>query len=93
MVAVTNGEQDFRAQELDLDAPRKGDDEVVLLLLHHVEEDLDRLLAVVLVVGRVVEVVRLVNQQDTTECLLDHFLRHTSARGVTRKNQSCADIQ
>lgn len=57
------------------DAPSKGHDEVVLLLLHHVEENLDRLLTVVLVVSRVVQVVRLVYQQDASERFLDHFLR------------------
>lgn len=71
----------FRAQEYEVSAPGKGDDEVFLLLLHHVEQDLDRLLAVVFVVGRVVEVIRLVDQQDTTERLLDHFLPHASERG------------
>mmetsp|Transcript_3532 Transcript_3532/g.8857 ORF Transcript_3532/g.8857 Transcript_3532/m.8857 type:complete len:438 (-) Transcript_3532:45-1358(-) len=50
------------------------DDEVVALVLHHVEQDLDRLLSVVLVVGRVVQVVGLVDEEDATEGLLDHLL-------------------
>mmetsp|Transcript_18673 Transcript_18673/g.43732 ORF Transcript_18673/g.43732 Transcript_18673/m.43732 type:complete len:420 (-) Transcript_18673:152-1411(-) len=54
--------------------PGHGDDEVVLVVLHDVEEDLDGLLPVVAVVGRVVEVVRLVDEEDASHGLLDHLL-------------------
>lgn len=66
-----------------MNAPGKSDDEVFLLLLHHVKKDFDGLLAVVLVVSGIVQVIGLVNQQDTAEGLLDHFLRGASARGST----------
>mmetsp|Transcript_12289 Transcript_12289/g.21049 ORF Transcript_12289/g.21049 Transcript_12289/m.21049 type:complete len:465 (-) Transcript_12289:36-1430(-) len=52
----------------------KDDDDVLLVVLHHVEQDLDRLLPVVTVVGRVVQVVRLVHEQDAAHRLLDHLL-------------------
>lgn len=72
-----------------MSAPGKSDDEVILLLLHDVEEDLDRLLTVVLVVRRVVQVVRLVDQQDTSESLLDHFLRETKLVGTVSEKLPC----
>ena len=43
---------------------RENDDDVLLVVLHDVEEDLDRLLSVVAVIGGVVEVVRLVHKQN-----------------------------
>jgi len=51
-----------------------GNDEVVLVVLHDVEENLDGLLSVVPVVGRVVEVVGLIDEEDSSESLLDHLL-------------------
>mmetsp|Transcript_28795 Transcript_28795/g.64356 ORF Transcript_28795/g.64356 Transcript_28795/m.64356 type:complete len:402 (+) Transcript_28795:138-1343(+) len=53
---------------------RQHHDEVLLLVLHHVEQNLDGLLAVVAVVARVVEVVRLVDEQHAAHGLLDHLL-------------------
>ena len=54
--------------------PSKDDDDVLLVVLHHVEQDLDRLLPVVALVGRVVQVVGLVDEQDAAHRLLDHLL-------------------
>jgi hypothetical protein len=52
----------------------KDHDEVVALVLHHLQQDLDRLLAVVAFVLRPVEVVRLVDEQHAAHCPLDRFL-------------------
>ena len=49
------------------------DDEVVALGLHDLEQDLDRLLAVVALVLRAVEVVRLVDEQHAAAGALEHL--------------------
>ena len=49
-------------------------DQPVALVLHHLEEDLDRLLAVVALVLRAVQVVRLVDEQHAAVRALEHVL-------------------
>jgi len=51
-----------------------GDDEVILVVLHNVEENFDGLLTVITVVGGIVEVVRLINKENAAHGLLDHLL-------------------
>ncbi len=53
----------------------EDDDEPVPLALHHLEQDLDRLLPVVALVLGPVQVVRLVDEEDAAERALQHLLR------------------
>mmetsp|Transcript_62682 Transcript_62682/g.152586 ORF Transcript_62682/g.152586 Transcript_62682/m.152586 type:complete len:308 (-) Transcript_62682:420-1343(-) len=55
--------------------PGKSDDEVVLLVLHDVQQNLDRFLSVVTVISCVVQIVCLIDQKHSTHSLLDHLLR------------------
>jgi hypothetical protein len=48
--------------------------QVVALVLHHLQQDLDRLLAVVALVLGPVEVIGLVDEQHAAHRLLEHFL-------------------
>ncbi len=54
---------------------RHGHDEIVLIVLHDIEENFDRLLPVIAIVGGVVKVVGLVDEEDAAHGLLDHLLR------------------
>ena len=49
-------------------------DEIVALVLHHLQQDLDRFLAVVALVLRPVEIIGLVDEQHAAHGLLQHFL-------------------
>ena len=49
-------------------------DQVVALVLHHLQQDLDRLLSVVALVLRAVQVIGLVDEQHAAHRLLQHFL-------------------
>mmetsp|Transcript_30509 Transcript_30509/g.71503 ORF Transcript_30509/g.71503 Transcript_30509/m.71503 type:complete len:336 (-) Transcript_30509:397-1404(-) len=51
-----------------------GNDEVILVVLHNVEKNLNGLLAVITVVSGIVEVVRLIDKEDAAHGLLDHLL-------------------
>ena len=59
---------------------RQDHDEVVAVVLHHLQQDLDRFLAVVALVVGAIEVVRLVDEQHATHRFLQHFAR--LGRGV-----------
>src|SRR5260370_30674884 len=54
--------------------PREDDHEVLALVLHDLQQDLDRLLAVVSLVLGTVEIVGLVNEQDTAHGPLQNLL-------------------
>mmetsp|Transcript_4512 Transcript_4512/g.8167 ORF Transcript_4512/g.8167 Transcript_4512/m.8167 type:complete len:283 (+) Transcript_4512:615-1463(+) len=54
--------------------PCKSDNKIILLGLHDIEKNFDRLLTVITIISCVVEVVGFINQQQTTHSLLDHFL-------------------
>src|SRR5258708_12878759 len=60
---------------------REDDHEVLALVLHDLQQDLDRLLAVVSLVLGTVEIVGLVNEQDTAHGPLQNLLG--LGRGVT----------
>ena len=52
---------------------REDHDEVVAVVLHHLQQDLDRLLAVVALVLRSIEVIRLVDEQHAAHRALQHL--------------------
>mmetsp|Transcript_7904 Transcript_7904/g.11054 ORF Transcript_7904/g.11054 Transcript_7904/m.11054 type:complete len:312 (-) Transcript_7904:430-1365(-) len=52
----------------------QDDHQVLPLGLHHIEQDLNGLLPVILVIGGVVEVIGLIHKQHTTKGFLDHLL-------------------
>jgi hypothetical protein len=52
----------------------KSDNKIVLLVLHDVKKNFNRLLTVITVVGSIEEVVSLIDEEDTSHGLLDHFL-------------------
>ena len=56
-------------------------DQIVAMVLHHLQQDLDRLLSVVALVLRPIEVIRFVDEQHAAHRLLQDFLR--LRRGVT----------
>ena len=48
---------------------------ILALLLHHLQQDLDRLLTIVALVPRAVQVIGFVDEEHATECSLDDLLR------------------
>ena len=80
---------------------REDHDEIVALVLHHLQQDLDRFLAVVALVLRAIEVVRLVDEEHAAHRPLQHLLG--LGRGVAdvladeivardRDQVPCADV-